>query len=88
MWEKKPTYAAGEGVVQRKAWVTLTHGAQVGADATAISTAALIRILLRTVACFFRGQTTRLRTTDWSVATKRKPLEHSCQTVARRSNLV
>lgn len=67
---KKPTYAAGEGVVQRKALVTLTHGAQVGADATAISTAALIRILLRTVACFFRGQTTRLRTTGWSVATK------------------
>lgn len=49
----QPTYAAGEGVVQRKAWVTFAHGAQVGADTAAICTAALIRILFRTVACFF-----------------------------------
>lgn len=51
--KKTPTYAAGEGVVQRKAWVTFTHGAQVGAHAAAVCTAALVRILFRTVACFF-----------------------------------
>lgn len=69
---EKPTYAAGERVVQRKAWVTFTHGAQVGADAAAVSTAALIRILFRTVACFvchsfvfFLRKQTRMRTTGW-----------------------
>lgn len=40
------TYTAGAGVVQPKACVAFTHGAQVGADTAAICTAAFIRILL------------------------------------------
>lgn len=39
-------YTAGAGVVQPKACVTFTHGAQVGADTAAICTAAFVRILL------------------------------------------
>lgn len=62
------TCAAGAGVVQPKACVTFTHGAEVGAHTAAICTAAFVRILLWTVTFYIqtgRGKVGREKMFSW-----------------------